>query len=307
VELREFDITEPDLYEVQVEVKASGLCAWDLHLYEGHLPDGEEHPLLHGHEGAGIVRKVGARVKDLAPGDKVCAMGDYSKLLANRANVPQQYVSKLRQEVTQFEHWIAEPVACVLNGLEWSQIVPGDRIALIGSGFMGLLFIQALRYSLAREVIAIDIDEARLGLAEQFGADVCLNPDRASDARLIAALARDKVDLAIECAGVERTFQMAYEMVRKGGRVNIFSAQRGAPRRVDLAMWHGLGLQVYASSPSIAPDFTRIFARTVPLMERGIFDLKPLVTHVVPPEQAPDLYETALNKRDGYIKGVICW
>ena len=307
VELRQFDIPDPDLYEVQIEVKASGLCAWDLHLYEGYLPAGESHPLLHGHEGAGIVRSVGERVHGFSVGDKVTAMGDYSRLLARMANVPQQYVSKLAPVVDDLQHWIAEPVACVLNGMEWSQIAPGDRVVVIGTGFMGLMFLQALRYSLVRQVVAIDIDDARLALAREFGAALCLNPHRPGDQAKLEAIKHEKVDLTIECAGTESTFQMAYEMARKGGRVNIFSAQRGEPRRVDLAMWHGMGVQVYATSPSIAPDFARIFARTVPLMEKGVFDLKPLVTHVASPEDAPELYEIALNKRDGYIKGVIAW
>jgi L-iditol 2-dehydrogenase len=307
VELRPFGLPDPDLYEVQIELKASGLCAWDLHLYEGHLPEGRNHPLLHGHEGAGVVVKLGERAQGFQVGDKVSAMGDDSALLGRHANVPVQYVARLADDVEDFEHWIAEPVACVMNGMEWSQIVPGDRVAVIGTGFMGLMFVQALRYSLAREVIAIDIDEARLALAATFGADQVINSATPAGQARIAALKRERVDLTIECAGVEETFQLAYEMVRKGGRVNIFSAQRGEPRRVDLSLWHSLGLQAYATSPSIAPDFPRIFARTVPLMQRGVFDLRPLVTHTAPPQEAPALYETALHKRDGYIKGAIVW
>jgi threonine dehydrogenase-like Zn-dependent dehydrogenase len=89
--------------------------------------------------------------------------------------------------------------------------------------------------------------------------------------------------------------------------LNIFSAQRGEPRKVSLARWHGLGLQAYATSPSIAPDFESIFRRTVPMMAKGVFDLRPLVTHVVPPSHAQDLFEVAVDRRDGYIKGVIRW
>lgn len=307
IALREYIIGDPDLYEVQIEVKATGLCAWDLALFQGHLHQGVSFPFVHGHEGAGIVTRVGARVTGLQEGDKVTAMGDDSALMAQIANVPAKCIAKLEQDVSDFEHWIAEPVACVMNGLAWSKIEPGDRIAIIGTGFMGLMFVQGLRHALVQEVIAIDVDDARLALAKQFGADRIINVSTPAGQAEAAALAQHPVDVAVECAGNQAAFQLGYQIVRKAGRLNIFSAQRGQPRQVDLAMWHSKGIQVYASSPSIAPDFAKIWARTVPMMQKGVFDLKPLVTHTAPPEQAQELFETGLSKQGGYIKGVVLW
>jgi threonine dehydrogenase-like Zn-dependent dehydrogenase len=307
VELREFELGAPDLYEVQIELKASGLCAWDLHLFDGGLSGAMRYPLLHGHEGAGVVTAVGERVHAFKPGDPVTAMGNDSALLGRHANVPQQYVAKLPQGVTAFEHWIAEPVACVMNGLEWSRLVPGDRVAVVGTGFMGLLLVQGLAYSLVSEIIAIDVDDERLAMAETFGADRSINAATDKGHAQIEALAGEPVDVVIECAGNQAGFDIANAIVRRGGRLNIFSAQRGDPRQVSLSRWHSLGVQAYASSPSIAPDFPSILARTVPMMARGVFDLEPLVTHISPPEQAQELFELALARRDGYIKGVIRW
>jgi threonine dehydrogenase-like Zn-dependent dehydrogenase len=67
------------------------------------------------------------------------------------------------------------------------------------------------------------------------------------------------------------------------------------------------GFRVMNSGPAISPHFNQAFRRAVPLMERGVFDLKPLVTHVVPVEQAQGLFETAVAHADGYIKGVVTW
>lgn len=307
VALREFEIGDPDLYEVQIEVKATGLCAWDLSLYQGHLHAGVSFPFLHGHEGAGVITKVGQRVKGYKEGDKVTAMGDYSALMGHVANVSEKQVAKLTDDVTHYEHWIAEPVACVMNGLEWCHLVPGDRIAVIGAGFMGLLFLQALPHALVSEIIAIDVDAHRLALAKQFGADRIINVSTPEGLAEANAIAQNPVDVAVECAGNQAAFDMSYRIVRKQGRVNVFSAQRGAPRTVDLSMWHGKGVQVYASSPSISPDFARVWARTVPMMQRGIFDLRPLVTHLAPPTDAAALFRTAVSKADEYIKGVIVW
>ena len=60
---------------------------------------------------------------------------------------------------------MAEPVACVVNGLDWSSLQAGDRVAVVGAGFMGLLLIQGLRFTLSAQVIAVDIDDHRLALA----------------------------------------------------------------------------------------------------------------------------------------------
>lgn len=307
VELREFELPEPDLYQVQIELKASALCAWDQALYKGILPAGTTYPFLHGHEGAGIVRKVGARVKGFQEGDLVTAMGDNAGLLGHYANLPPTAISKLKPDVTDFEHWQAEPVSCAMNGIEWCRVTPGDRVAVIGTGFMGLLLVQGLVHTPAAEVVAIEINPVRLELAKQFGATGVINPHTDGGAEALKALAAHPFDIVVEAAGTQEAFDYHYALLRKQGKLCIFSWHKDGARRVDLGAWHMSGYEVGNASPSISPNFSRIFARAVPLMEKGVFDLKPLVTHVMSPEQAPELFEIAAHQRDGYIKGVIRW
>ncbi|MFO7917946.1 MAG: zinc-binding dehydrogenase [Anaerolineae bacterium] len=307
VELREFEIDEPDREEVQIELKASALCAWDRALYEGMLPEGATYPFLHGHEGVGIVRRVGSRVTGLEEGDKVTAMGNNSHLFGHIANVPADCVARLNDDVEDYENWLAEPVACVMNGLEWCKIRPGDRIALVGTGFMGLIFAQGLVHSLAQKVIAMDIDETRLELARTFGVDQVINLNTDQGQEAVDALAEDPVDTMVETAGVQAAFDLNYDILRRAGTLNLFSWHKHGDRRVDLGAWHGMGLKLYSTSPSIAPDFARIFARAVPMMEKGVFDLKPLITHVMPVDKAPEMFDIAAEQEDGYIKGVLVW
>lgn len=307
VELREYEIGDPDLFEVQIELKATALCAWDQALYKGILPAGTTYPFLHGHEGVGIVRKVGARVKGFQPGDKVTAMGNDSGLFGQYANVPAQGLAKLRDSVTDYEHWLAEPVACVVNGIEWCKLVPGDRVALVGVGFMGLLFMQALAHTLVREVIAMDIDPRRLELARQFGADQVINLATPEGMQAVEALKAHPVDVMVEAAGAQPAFDLNYGILRQAGRLNIFSWHKEPFRKVDLGAWHMMGIEVYNASPNISPNFAKIFSRTVPLMEKGTFDLKPLVTHVLPADEAVRMFDIASHQSDGYIKGVLRW
>lgn len=307
VELRDFEIGDPDLFEVQIELKATALCAWDQALYKGILPAGTTYPFLHGHEGVGIVRKVGERVAGFEVGDVVTAMGNNAQLFGQYANVPAVAAAKLDPSVTDYENWLAEPVACVMNGIEWCKLVPGDRVALVGTGFMGLLLMQGLSHTLAQEVIAMDIDARRLNLARKFGADQIIDLSTDDGRAAAAALADNPVDVMIEAAGAQPAFDLNYTILREAGRLNIFSWHKADYREVDLGAWHMMGIQVYNASPNISSNFASVFARAVPLMEKGIFDLEPLVSHVMPAEQAPEMFEIASHQSDGYIKGVLLW
>jgi threonine dehydrogenase-like Zn-dependent dehydrogenase len=203
---------------------------------------------------------------------------------------------------------MAEPVACAVNGLAWSHIQPGDRVAVIGAGFMGLLLIQGLRATLCAEVTAIDIDGYRLELARKFGAQTVINPEADDAVTLTRELEANPLDVVIESAGTQSALDLSYRIVRPGGVLNIFSSHRGSGSRdVDIYEWHHKGLRVFNTSPKIEPDFVRVFHRTIPLMRRGVFDLTDLVTHRAPPEGATELFEAAIERREGFIKGVVMW
>ncbi|MGI6368841.1 MAG: zinc-dependent alcohol dehydrogenase [Anaerolineae bacterium] len=307
VELREFEIGDPDLYQVQLELKATAICAWDQALYKGILPAGTTYPFLHGHEGVGIIRKVGARVKGYKEGDLVTTMGDNAALWGHYANVGPAAISLLKPDVTDYEHWQAEPVSCVMNGVDWCRVQSGDRIAIIGTGFMGLLLVQGLVQTPAAEVIAIEPNPDRLALAAQFGATQTINPLTEKGKAAMQALAERPVDIVVETAGTQVAFDQHYAILRKQGKLCIFAWHKDGKRMVDLGAWHMSGYEVGNASPSISPNFARIFARAVSLMEKGVYDLKPLVTHVSSPEDAPKLFEIAAHQSDGYIKGVVRW
>jgi threonine dehydrogenase-like Zn-dependent dehydrogenase len=307
VELREFEIGEPAPDQVQIELGVTGLCAYDLALYNGFVPSGYAYPFLHGHEGVGVVRQVGARVTRVKPGDKVAVMGNSSRLLGHIANVPETMVARIPDDVAQLELWLAEPVSTVVNSIEWTNPVPGDRVAIVGAGFMGLMFAQALKYSLAAELIAMDLDDARLALARQFGATQTINVNSAQGQAQLEALQKNPVDISIESGGTQATLDLSYRILRAGGRLNIFGSHRGAIRQVDVYEWHHLGLQVVNTSPKISHDYARVFQRTVTLMQKGIFDLRPLITHALPPERAPELYAIANARTPNYIKGIVKW
>lgn len=308
VELREFELGDPEANQVQIELKVTGLCAYDLSLYQGVLPSYLAFPFLHGHEGVGIVKRVGADVSSVKEGNRVAAMGNSARLLGHYSNVDESLVARLPDDARPLEEWLAEPVACVVNGLDWTPLQAGDRVAVIGAGFMGLLLIQGLRYTLNSRVVAVDIDDLRLELAKQFGVGEAINPQSPQGQRRLDELKHTPFDIVIESAGSQPALDLSYEIVRPGGVLNIFSSHRGSgSRSVDIYEWHHKGIRVFNTSPKISPDFGRVFQRTIPLMKKGVFDLAPLISHRAAPPDAHTLYETALAKRENYLKGVVVW
>jgi threonine dehydrogenase-like Zn-dependent dehydrogenase len=308
VELREIEVGDPGPGQVQVEVQVTGVCAYDISLFQGLLPSYLSFPFLHGHEAVGVVRKMGANVSGLAAGNRVAAMGNSSRLFGHVANVDASLAARVADDPREPELWLAEPVACVVNGLEWSRLVPGDRVAVVGTGFMGLLFLQGLQRSLCAGIVGIDMDERRLRLARECGAGEVVNPQTPEGERRLAELERDPLDVVIECAGSQAALDLSYRILRPGGVLNISSSHRGSGRRsVDVYEWHHKGIAVFNTSPKIAPDFPRVFRRTVRLMERGVFDLRPLITHRTAPAGAQALFELASAKGEGYVKGIVEW
>jgi threonine dehydrogenase-like Zn-dependent dehydrogenase len=308
VELREIEVGDPGPDQVQVELQVTGVCAYDLSLFQGLLPSNLSFPFLHGHEGVGVVRKLGGKVSGLAAGDRVAVMGNASRLFGRLANVDTSLAARVTEEPREPEVWLAEPVACVVNGLEWSRLVPGDRLAVVGTGFMGLLFLQGLRRSLCAEIVGIDIDERRLGLARECGASEVVHPQTPEGERRLAELEKDPLDVVVECAGSQAALDLSYRILRPAGVLNISSSHRGSGRRsVDVYEWHHKGIAVFNTSPKIAPDFPRVFRRTVKLMERGAFDLRPLITHRAAPGEAQALFELATARGEGYVKGIVQW
>lgn len=296
VEVREEKIKDPSPDEVQVRCLANGICMGEVSLFVGWEPS--QLPRKLGHEGIGIVVKVGRDVKGINEGDYVvCWTWDTYQ------NIKASQVRKFSAVPEDPAIYLAEPVACVINALYAYDITPGDRVLLIGAGFMGLLNLQALgRYPLAELAVA-EVRQRNIELAAQFGATSVFNVSAGDD--VLEDLKRTPFDLVIEAAGAAETIQSAAEFVRPGGRLAIF-AWHHHPRMVDLGIWHLRGLKVLNTSPMMGIDRNvDNMARAVKLLERCYFNMRMLITHRHHVTQVQEALELAAERPEGYIKGVI--
>ncbi|MDE2700647.1 MAG: zinc-binding dehydrogenase [Gemmatimonadetes bacterium] len=296
IELFEREVLDPGENEVQIEGGACGICSWDV--VTAKLGN-QMHPMAPpGHEGVGYIAKIGAGVTDFKEGDRVAGGG-----FANIRNLSAQRVFKIPESDLPDEYWIVEPVSCAVTGIDHCQIQPGNRIVVVGCGFMGLLILQGLlRYPLD-DLIVLDIVQSRLDLAQQLGVGEVYNTAEADLQELSRELKSREIDVVVDTSGSQAGLDLSTDIVKRGGRINLFGWLKGQTASFDPTKWHLGGFTVVNSAP--ASKLRDTFGPAIRLIHKGIIDLKPLVTHTAMLEDYPALMAQILAGDESYIKGVV--
>lgn len=298
-ELREEDVPRLGERDLLVKVKACGICTGDIYSFLGY-PTWFTLPAALGHEPSGEVVEVGPRVSRFKPGDRVTVLGGPG--YADYVVVEESYAEPIPPDVP-FEHAIGEPLACAVNGVRLAAPSFGDTVAVVGTGFMGLLLVQALSRMHLDCLIAVDVREDRLRLAKEFGAGIAVNPRREDLDSLVAELGGG-CDIVIEATGSPNGVDVATKLVRRRGKLCIFS-YHPLPVPVDLRTWDAKGLEVVMTNPNRAEDMRVNLRIAMKSLSRGVFKMEKLVTHRWPLAEIQKAFEYASSKPVDYIKGVI--
>ena len=245
------DPTIIDPTDAIVRIDTSTICGTDLHILKGDVPETTPGTVL-GHEAVGTVQEVGAGVSTVAPGDRVlmscisscgrcrfCKEGHYGLCLggggwifghlinglqAEYARVPftDNSVYKVPEQLSDEQVLFLADIlptsfeVGVLNG----RVAPGDVVAIVGAGPIGLAAILTARLYSPGRIVAIDLADARLRSAERFGADTTINNGREDPIAAVMELTDGLgADVAFEAVGVPDTFELAADLIRPGGRV----------------------------------------------------------------------------------------
>jgi L-iditol 2-dehydrogenase len=293
--------------EILLEMRACGLCGTDLAKL-AHPQDSQGARL--GHEFSGVVRAVGAQVTCFAPGDRIaaahhvpcgscwsCRHGNESMCrqfkttnvdpcgFAELIRIPRPHVEqvtfRLPDDLTYEEASFAEPLACAVRAVERSQVLSGDRIAVVGGGGMGLLIAQVI-LAQGADAIVLDISDARLALAVQVGVRLAVNPGAAGVGRTLADLTEGVgVDGAILTVVNGRILEDTQRAVRAGGRINVFAEAADGPRlAMDFVDLYHRELAVFATYSSTPATL----ARAVELLSGRRIRVAPLISHRLPLE-----------------------
>ena len=294
IELYEVEVPDPQPDQVQVSLRACGVCSWDLATFKGG-PVGPA-PAPPGHEGVGIVTKVGSGVTSLAEGD-IVAGGGFCSLQNKKASSSIKLPGDIPEE--DIPYWILEPVSCAVNGVDHVDVRPADRIVLIGTGYMGLLMLQLLLHCPVGDITALDVLPERLELALKLGAERTLKADEPG---IADGLREDGVDTVVDTTGNQAACELGLELTPPGGKFILFGWNRNI-LHMDGTQLHLKGITLVNASPAAA-TLSDINRRTACLMVRGVVSNKPLVTHIMPIDRLEELLTIGVERAEGYIKGV---
>ena len=234
-----------------VRVDAATICGTDLHILKGDVPAVTDGRIL-GHEAVGTVESIGSGVKTVAVGDRVlvscitacgtcryCREGHPGQCLGGGGWILGHKIDGTQAEYVRVPFADLSTYAVpdgaadeqilmladilptgyevgVLNG----SVRPGDVVAIVGSGPIGLSAITGARLFSPSHIVAIDVADARLEAAKQFGADIAVNNYREDPVAVVRSLTHGLgADVAIEAVGVPATFELAVRLARPGGRI----------------------------------------------------------------------------------------
>lgn len=287
--------------DVLIGVKLCGVCASEVHPW---LSEGE--PQAFGHEVVGEVVEVGAGVAGLEPPMRVTGL--IHKGFAEYAAAPAKLLLPVPETLPD-EAALGEPLACVISGMRRTAIDLGDRVALVGLGFMGLLTLQAARLKGPAELIAIDTREEARGRALSYGADRVLEPSAVPPDLLLEAWEDIPkgygVNVAIEAAGNPHALALAGRMAKEHGVLAIVGYHQGEPVPVNMKLWNWKALSVLNAHERRKDYQMDCMRRGLALLEKGKLDVASLVTHSFSLEHVDDAYSAILDKPSAFVKSII--
>ncbi|WP_328540936.1 zinc-dependent alcohol dehydrogenase [Streptomyces sp. NBC_00344] len=293
---------EPGPGEVLIRVAAAGICMSDREVYDGHRDPGYvRYPVVPGHEWSGTVEAVGAGVDPALAGRRTVAEGfrfcgtcaqcrrgatslcgaGYDETgftrpggFADHLVVPARLLHPLADDADLRSAALLEPAAVVAAAVRAARPEPGDRIAVVGAGTLGLLAVQLLAATSPAELTVIDPRAERAAQAVVFGATGTRAPEEAPEVR-------GRYDLVVETAGAPSTAADSCLLPRRGGQVVLTGMFTPGARGIDpvhLSL-NQLTVRSIFGAPSAAWSFA------VRAFTAGILDPAPLITHEFPLER----------------------
>ena len=301
---RRVPVPAPAPQEVCVRLAGCGVCASNLPVWSGQ--PWFRYPLAPGspgHEGWGEVVGVGDEVEDRTVGDWVAILSDhaYAEYDVAPAELSVRLPEPLRSRPLPLE-----PLGCAMNILRRSDIRAGERVAVVGVGFIGALLIQLAAHAGA-EVIAFARRAYAREIACRFGAacalpfaDVATATSDAMDITSGAGFSR-----VIEVVGEQEPLDLASAICAEGGRLIIAGYHQGGPRRIDMQQWNWRGLDVvnaHERNPQVIVNGLRDAARAV---VDGVLNPFPLLTHRYGLDALDAAFRTLQQRPDGFMKATV--
>jgi L-iditol 2-dehydrogenase len=325
------DFPDPQLGddELLVRVKACGICGSDVHGFTGktgrRIP-----PLIMGHEAAGVVQGIGKNARGFRKGDRVCfdstvycnkcaacRAGKYNRCVSRQVlgvsvpefkrhgafaeyvAVPWWIVAGIPDNMSFVQAALLEPVSIGMHAANRARISIGDTVVVVGAGAIGLFVLQACKLKGAR-VIICDINDFRLDVARELGAEVLVNPTKSSlKDKVLKVSDGAGADVAFEVVGFAQTFADAISVTKTGGYlVAVGNLQKTAEFNLQELVARELTFTgSYASSGE--------FREGIDLVASGKINVEPLISDVLPLREGPSAFDRLLKAQENLLKIVL--
>jgi len=327
------EVPKPNLVndnDVLIRMKTVGVCGSDVHYYVSGKIGNQivQYPFAVGHEGAGIVEKVGSKVTMVKPGDRIAiepAMncGECDQCKAGRPHtcrklkflgcpgqaegclseyivMPEHCCLQIRENMTFDQAAISEPLAIGVYAVKQSIPMSGAKIGILGAGPIGESVLLPAIASGASKVYVTDKIDARLTLAKQNGAFWTGNPDKID---VVAAIKMEEpllLDVVFECCGKQEAFDQAIEILKPGGKLMVI----GIPEfsRWSFSVDEARHKEICIQSVRRQNHSTEV---ALEMINEGIVNVDNWATHRFQLNNAKTAFDLVADYKDGVLKAMI--
>jgi alcohol dehydrogenase, propanol-preferring len=285
LQIQDVPIPDPGPDEVLVRIEASGLCHTDIHAAHGDWPVKPAPPFIPGHEGIGHVERIGSAVTNRSVGDRVAiawlgyacghcryCVGGWETLCESQHNsgysvngafaeyavVRAGFASPVPDSISSRD---AAPLTCAgvttYKAIKVARVAPAETVAVFGVGGLGHLALQYARIAGAF-VVGVDIEDSKLAMATELGADHVVNARQTDPVQAIQALGG--ADVAVALAASPESFDQAYRSLRRGGRLVCVALPADGTMTVPIFDTVLTGKSIIGSIVGTRNDLADVFA-----------------------------------------------
>lgn len=327
IKVKEVEIPALKEKDVLIKVKAAGICGSDIHTYKGLHPF-RKPPVIIGHEIAGEVVEVGEGVTEVSVGDRVTVepqvgtgesegvmtgninysdkrsapgIGDWLGAMAEYFISPESQVIQLPDSVDYDRGVLVEPLAVGVHAAFKADIKPTDRVAIIGSGPIGLLTLAAVKHRGVKEILVTDVLDYSLEVATEMGATKTVNSSR--DENWIEKTKHEmggSFDKVFVTAGVRGIINQSLSLLRKGGKV-ITVAMFNGPQEVDIENLQQNEKEIIGCMTYNRPDTEE----AVKIIEENVIPVNKVISHKLSLDEAGYGFRIVDKKEDNSVKVLV--
>lgn len=312
---------------VVIKVVSAGVCATDLAVICGEFGP---PPLIPGHEIAGVIDKVGSRVKSVKLGDRVvvetavacghcreCESGNkhlcrenseigfppHNGGYAEYVTVPENCIKHIPDNVSFDEAGIIEAALCPFGIIYRYGMKPGSTVLVQGNGVAGLSFLQTAKCFAASKLIMSVRRESGIEMAKHFGADVVINIEKEDlTERIMEETNGLGVDVSIDATGSYSAIEKAVKVTRSGGQVILYGIPGDTAKMPEFPVREIILRQISV----VGGNCNQLaWEPLLSLVASGRFNVRDMITNTFPLKEAKAALELAKNKPDGFIKSVL--